>query len=159
MAFTTGAQIERSMQHLAVKMDQGKNADLIRVAMYDPTTLEILDLTETRPLPSSPSLEDRSDIRFELPLTVPGSRRQRQVLLKLWIQSGAALLQSTKAAKNYLLVSALIDCMKLVVPGFTVFPLTSALIVGGQIQLCVTPDPKFSQVLTRGWSLTDLIQI
>jgi hypothetical protein len=152
MAANTGAHLERSMQNLAVKMDQGKNPDLLRVAMYDPSTMELLGATETCPVPSS---EQRTDVRFELPLVVPGSRRQQQVLLKLWIQSGAALLQSTKAAKNYLLGSALVDCMKLVVPGVTAVTLSSALVVGGQLQLCVMPDPKFSQVFTRGWSLTD----
>ncbi|KAL3921233.1 MAG: hypothetical protein SGILL_002853, partial [Bacillariaceae sp.] len=152
MAANTGAHLERSMQNLAVKMDQGKNPDLLRVAMYDPSTLELVGATETCPVPSS---EHRSDIRFELPLIVPGNCRQQQVLLKLWIQSGAALLQSTKAAKNYLLGSALVDCMKLTVPGVTAVTLSSALVVGGQLQLCVMPDPKFSQVFTRGWSLTD----
>ncbi|KAG7367553.1 hypothetical protein IV203_030224 [Nitzschia inconspicua] len=152
MAVNTGAQLERSMQNLAVKMDQGKNPDLVRAALYDPVTLELLDVTETRPLPS---FENRSDIRFELPLIVPGARRQQNVLIKVWIQSGAALLQSTKAAKNYLLGSALVDCMKLVVPGISAVTLSSALVVGGQIQLCALPDPKFSQGLTRGWSLTD----
>ena len=33
MAANTGAQLERSMQNLAVKMDQGKNPDLMRAAM------------------------------------------------------------------------------------------------------------------------------
>jgi hypothetical protein len=153
VAANTGAHLERSMQNLAVKIDQGKNPDLVRVAMYDPTTLELLGVTETRGLPASS--EPQSHVRFELPLVVPGSRRQQQVLLKLWIQSGAALLQSTNVAKNYLLGSALVDCMKLVVPGVTTVSLSSVLLVGGQLQLCVTPDPKFCQVLTRGWSLTD----
>ena len=49
MAVHTGAQIERSMQTWAVKIDQGKNADLIRVAMYDPITFDVLGVTETRP--------------------------------------------------------------------------------------------------------------
>jgi hypothetical protein len=152
VAASTGAQLERQMQNLAVRMDQGKNPDLVRVAMYDPSSLELLGVTETYQLPS---FERRSDMRFEIPLTVPGSRRQQQVLLKLWIQSGAALLQSTKSAKNYLLGSAVVDCMKLMVPGVTTIPLTSALVAGGQLQICAMPDPKFSQVLTRGWSLTD----
>ena len=152
VAASTGAQLERQMQNLAVRMDQGKNPDLVRIAMYDPTSLELLGVTETIPLPP---FDQRRDVRFEIPLTVPGSRRQQQVLLKLWIQSGAALLQSTKSAKNYLLGSAMVDCMKLMVPGVTTITLTSALVVGGQLQICAMPDPKFNQVLTRGWSLTD----
>lgn len=152
MAVNTGAQLERGMQNLAVKMDQGKNPDLVRVAMYDSSTLELLGVTEPHALPAP---EFRSEIRFELPLIVPGSRRQQNILLKLWIQSGAALLQTTKAAKNYLLASAVVDCMKLSVPGVNVIPLSSTLVAGGQLHLCATPDPKFSQVLTRGWSLTD----
>lgn len=150
VAATTTAKLERSMQGLAVRIDQGRNPDLLRVAMYDPDSLQLLGVTETYPVPS-----ERADIRFEVPLIVPGSRRQQQVLLKLWIQSGAALLQSAKAARNYLLGRAFVDCMKLIVPGVTSVPLASPLVVGGQLQLCIMPDPKFSPVLTRGWSLTD----
>jgi hypothetical protein len=142
--------LERQMQGLAVRMDGGKNRDLIRVAMYDPQTNELLGITEPLDLP-----EQRQDLRFKIPLVVPGNRRQQRISLKLWIQSGAALLQSTKAAKHYLLGSATMDCAKMRSGVVSPASLSSSLIVGGQLQLCVVTDPKFSQILTRGWSLTD----
>jgi hypothetical protein len=150
VAASTTATLERQMQGLAVRIDKGRNPDLLRVAMYDLHTNELLGVTESLPLP-----QERQDMRFEIPLLVPGNRRQSQILCKLWIQSGAALLQSAKVAKCYLLGSATMDCMKMSVGSVATIALTSNLIVGGQLQLCVTPDPKFSQVLTRGWSLTD----
>mmetsp|Transcript_44721 Transcript_44721/g.108447 ORF Transcript_44721/g.108447 Transcript_44721/m.108447 type:complete len:1316 (-) Transcript_44721:94-4041(-) len=151
VAKSTTAQLERSMQGLAVRMDQGRNPDLLRVALYDASTSELLDVTESVPVPT-----ERSDVRFEVPLVVAGSRRQQPVVVKLWIQSGAALLQSTKiAAKHYLLGSAVVDCMKLVPGAVSTLTLGSQLVVGGQIQLCVLPDPKFAPLLQRGWSLTD----
>lgn len=150
VAKNTTAHLERQMQGLAVRIDKGRSADLVRVAMYDPYSHELLGITENLALPG-----ERGDFRFEVPLVVPGNRRQQQMLLKLWIQSGSALLQSAKVAKNYLLGSATMDCKKLGAGLVSTISLTSNVVVGGQLQLCAVSDPKFSQVLTRGWSLTD----
>jgi hypothetical protein len=150
VAASATTTLERQMQGLAVRIDQGRNPDLLRIGMYDPESNELLGLTESLPMPS-----ERQDLRFEVPLTLSAQRRQKQILLKLWIQSGAALLQSTKAAKNYLLAKTSIDCAKLAV-GIQAVPLTSKLVVGGQLELCVMSDPKFSQIVVdRDWSLTD----
>jgi hypothetical protein len=149
VAASTSATLERQMQSMAVRIDKGRNSDLLRVAMYDPHTEELLAVTE--PLP----LEERQDLRFRVPLMVVGRRRQQQFRLKLWIQSGAALLQSTKAAKHYLLGQATVDATKLVLGTVAPISLSSNLVVGAQLHLCALPDAKFSQVLQRGWSLTD----
>eukprot|EP00934_Nitzschia_sp_Nitz4_P003472 Nitzschia sp. Nitz4//scaffold6_size259037//75745//79502//NITZ4_001058-RA/size259037-processed-gene-0.254-mRNA-1//-1//CDS//3329556845//3462//frame0 len=149
-AASASASLERQMQGLAVRMDKGRNADLLRVAMYDPVTEELLGVTEPLPLP-----ELRQDMRFKIPLVVPGKRRQQQLLLKLWIQSGAALLQTTKAGKCYLLGSVVVDPIKLPQGIVTPVSLSSNLVVGGQLHLCVMPDTKFPVPLHRGWSLSD----
>ena len=148
MAANTTAHLERQMQGLAVKLDKGRNSDLFRVAMYDPVSQALLGVTDSIPVPS-----ERQDCRFEIPLVSQGGNQQ--VLLKLWIQSGAALLQSAKVAKNYLLGSVTVDCSKLLPGQVSTVPLTSNLVVGGQLQVCAWADPKFSQILMRGWSLTD----
>lgn len=150
VAASTSATLERQMQGLAVRMDQGRNPDLLRVAMYDPHTEELLGVTE--PLP----IEGRKDMRFRIPLVVSGRRRQQQQFrLKLWIQSGAAILQSTKAAKHYLLGQTTVDANKLVIGTVTPVSLTSNLVVGAQLSLCALSDGKFAQVLRRSWSLSD----
>eukprot|EP00980_Cylindrotheca_fusiformis_P017657 scaffold5529_cov117-Cylindrotheca_fusiformis.AAC.34 len=150
VAASASTTLERQMQGLAVRIDQGRNPDLLRVGMYDADSNELLALTESMPMPS-----ERQDLRFEVPLTLPARWRQKKILLKLWIQSGAALLQSTKAARNYLLATTSIDCAQLSI-GIQAVPLTSKLVVGGKLELCVMPDPKFSQVVVdRNWSLTD----
>lgn len=149
VAASTSATLERQMQGLALRIDKGRNPDLLRVAMYDLHTDELLGVTE--PLP----LEGRKDMRFRIPLVVTGRRRQQQFRLKLWIQSGAALLQRTKAATHYLLAHATVDCSKLVLGSVTPILLSSNLVVGAQVDLCALEDPKFSQVFQRGWSLSD----
>lgn len=167
VAASTSATLERQMQSMAVRIDKGRNSDLLRVAFYDPHTEELLGVTEALPLPTSSSSSDgggggggrtRQDVRFRVPLVVSGRRRQQtQFRLKLWIQSGAAILQSTKAlAKYYLLGQATIDATTLSLGTVTAIPLSSNLVVGGQLHICALPDAKFSQVLQqRSWSLTD----
>jgi len=181
VAARTTDTLERGMQGLAVRMDQGKNADLVRVAIYDPSTNDLLGVTESLPVPgmalaqSGDGEQQQSqqqpgdkpkDLRFEVPLWVPGSRRTHSLLLKVWIQSGATLvLQSAKSSKNYLLGSAMVNCQALS-EGVTAVALnmtTTSTTLNGipqqgpppRLQLCVLPDPKFSPILTRGWSLTD----
>mmetsp|Transcript_100735 Transcript_100735/g.197699 ORF Transcript_100735/g.197699 Transcript_100735/m.197699 type:complete len:1133 (-) Transcript_100735:708-4106(-) len=149
VAASTSATLERQMQGLALRIDKGRNPDLLRVAMYDLHTEELLGVTE--PLP----LEGRKDMRFRIPLVVTGRRRQQQFRIKLWIQSGAALLQRTKAATHYLLGQATVDCSKLALGSVTPVLLSSNLVVGAQIDLCALEDPKFSQLFQRGWSLSD----
>mmetsp|Transcript_7952 Transcript_7952/g.9073 ORF Transcript_7952/g.9073 Transcript_7952/m.9073 type:complete len:1253 (-) Transcript_7952:248-4006(-) len=173
VAARTTDTLERGMQGLAVRMDQGKNADLVRVGIYDPTTNELLGVTESLPVPGTSNGDINTqqqqqqtavqDIRFEVPLWIPGSRRQQSLLLKVWIQSGATLvLQSAKASKNYLLGSSIINCQALS-EGVTAVALTTTAqkphhqsqTRSPQLQLGILPDPKFSPILTRGWSLTD----
>ncbi len=149
VAASTSATLERQMQGLALRIDKGRNPDLLRVAIYDLHTEELLGVTE--PL----LLEGRKDMRFRIPLVVAGRRRQQQFRVKLWIQSGAALLQKTKAAVHYLLGQATVDCSKLAPGSITPIALSSNLVVGAQIYLCALEDPKFSQILQRGWSLSD----
>jgi hypothetical protein len=172
VAARTTDTLERGMQGLAVRMDQGKNADLVRVAIYDTTTNELLGVTESLPVPGTNNGDNAQhqkqeqaptkDIRFEVPVWIPGSRRQQSLLLKVWIQSGASLvLQSAKSAKNYLIGSAIVSCQALS-EGVTAVALTLTTTTPQtqqraqpQLQLCVLPDPKFSPILTRGWALTD----
>jgi hypothetical protein len=175
VAARTTDTLERGMQGLAVRMDQGKNADLVRVAIYDPTTNELLGVTESLPVPGTNNGDNTQhqqqqqqqqdptkDIRFEVPVWIPGSRRQQSLLLKVWIQSGASLvLQSAKSAKNYLLGSAIVNCQALS-EGVTAVALNMTTTTPQtqqqaqpQLQLCILPDPKFSPILTRGWALTD----
>lgn len=151
VAASTSATLERQMQGLAVRIDKGRSSDILRVGMYDPHTDELLGTTEPLPLPQ----EHRSDVRFQIPLVVNGRRRQQQFVLKLWIQSGAVLLQSTKVAKCYLLGSTTVDCAGLQPGKVAAASLTSNLLVGGQLQLCPFADQKFSQFGKRGWSLSD----
>ena len=90
VAARTTDTLERGMQGLAVRMDQGKNADLVRVAIHDPSTNELLGVTESLPVPGtalnkntdseSPttqatpeSSEPPKDLRFEVPLWINGS--------------------------------------------------------------------------------------
>jgi hypothetical protein len=160
VAASTGATLDRQMQGLAVRLDKGRNPDLIRVAMYDPQTNELLGVTDVQPLPNPTST--KHNIRFAIPLVVPGNRVHGKVQLKLWMQSGAALLQSTKAAKNYLLGQATVDCtQQLVQPlqggsgGTSLIHLQSNLIFGASLSVCTVRDEKFAQVSKRGWSLTD----
>ena len=149
VAASTSATLERQMQGLAVRIDKGRNPDLLRVAMYDAFTDELLGVTDAAPV------EERRDIRFNVPLVVSGRRRQQQFRLKLWLQSGAVLLQSTNVAKNYLLGHATVDCASLVPGTVTSISLSSNLVVGAHIQVCAMKDPKFSQILQRSWSVTD----
>ena len=85
------------------------------------------------------------------------------LVLKVWIQSGAT--KFGVGAKNYLLGSAMVNCQALT-EGVTAVALhmtTSSTALNGipqqgpppRLQLCVLPDPKFSPILSRGWSLTD----
>jgi len=221
VAARTTDTLERGMQGLAVRMDQGKNADLVRVAVYDPNTNELLGVTESLPVPGTGNANAKynananananneqqqqhqqhhqqqqqqqqstgqpqqdtqgaghpKDLRFEVPLWIPGSRRNQTLLLKVWIQSGATLVLQ-KANKNYLLGSAMVQCQALsegvtaVALAMTTSPApptptqTTQTLVPTQtqtqtprppprLQLCIFPDPKFSPILTRGWSLTD----
>lgn len=149
VAASTSATLERQMQGLAVRIDKGRNPDLITVALYDAQTDELLGLTDAVPV------DQRRDIRFNVPLVIAGRRRQQQVRLKLWLRSGAALLQSTKVAKNYLLGQATVDCSRLVVGTVAPVSLSSNLVVGAQITLCALRDPKFAQIVERSWSITD----
>jgi hypothetical protein len=167
VATATTATLERQMQGLAVRMDKGRNPDLLRVALYDSTTQELLGVSESQPIPLSPPpaqplvgdaplpLMMRQDVRFQVPLIIAQNRRRQPILLKLWIQSGSAILQSTKVAKHYLLGMAIVDGMTLPLDTVSTISLSSNLVVGGQLQLLAFPDPKFSPVYTRGWSLTD----
>jgi len=174
VAARTSNTLERGMQGLAVRMDQGRNADLVRVAIYDPTSNELLGVTENLPVPGPneesqpPAGQDAEgagqpkDLRFEVPLWIPGSRRQQSLLLKVWIQSGASLVMQ-KTNKNYLLGSAMVHCQALsegitaVALSMTAPPPSPVPSAGPppRLQLCILPDPKFSPILTRGWSLTD----
>jgi len=182
VAARTQDSLERGMQGLAVRMDQGKNADQVRVAIHDPSTNELLGVTESLPVPgtalnsvnssnggksgdeSSKNPDAPKDLRFEVPLWINGSRRKQSLLLKVWIQSGATLVLQ-KSAKNYLLGSAMVNCQALV-EGVTAVALnmtTTPTTLNGipqqgpppRLQLCVLQDPKFSPILSRGWSLTD----
>ncbi len=177
VAARTQDSLERGMQGLAVRMDQGKNADLVRVAIHDPSTNELLGVTESLPVPGTAlnsvtadgqsqqkNPEAPKDLRFEVPLWINGSHRKGSLLLKVWIQSGATLVLQ-KAAKNYLLGSAMVNCQALT-EGVTAVALnmtTTSTALNGipqqgpppRLQLCILSDPKFSPILSRGWSLTD----
>ena len=158
VAQSTTATLERQMQGLAVRMDKGRNPDLLRVAMYDATTQELLGVSDSQALPSpmpQDEVQKREETRFQVPLIVPGNRRRQPFILKLWIQSGAALLQSTKAAKNYLLGMAVVDGSTVPLDATSTYALTSNLVVGGALQVYAMSDPKFAQIHNRGWSLTD----
>ena len=50
VAASTSATLERQMQGLALRIDKGRNPDLLRVAMYDLHTDELLGVTEPLPL-------------------------------------------------------------------------------------------------------------
>eukprot|EP00536_Pseudo-nitzschia_multiseries_P016088 jgi/Psemu1/328122/estExt_fgenesh1_pg.C_10170003 len=172
VAARTTDTLERGMQGLAVRMDQGKNADLVRVAIYDPASNELLGVTESLPVPGNQESQSSAgldategtgrDVRFEVPLWIPGSRRHQSLLLKVWIQSGASLVLQ-KANKNYLLGSAIVHCQALS-EGVTAVALSTTALPPSpvptpgpppRLQLCILPDPKFSPIFTRGWSLTD----
>lgn len=157
--------LERSMHNLAIKADQGRSRDLLIVGLYS-SQGALLSMTESQPLPETPG-----EIQFHIPLIIPGGANptivpgvQQAVTIKLWIRSGAALLQQTKAAKNFLLGYGTLQVstiQSLVVgqdrPLFVLVdqPLQSAVLVGGSLTLCVTRDLKFPPLCSPGWSLTD----
>lgn len=150
IAKNTSKTLERGMHSLAIKADQGRNPDLFVVGIYDGTKL--LHMTE------SESLEE-TGISFVIPLVVPPT--SNSLSIKLWIRSGAALLQQTKQAKNFLVGSATLNVNNLRKqlqarqPLFLQMPLQSIVVAGGILFVCATLDTKFPQLSGRGWSLAD----
>jgi hypothetical protein len=168
VATKTTKSLERGMHGLAIRADQGRNSDLLMVGLYDDKEA-LITMTESVPLPQDDQ-NRLQGIRFVIPLVLPLDQdNSRQVTVKLWIRSGAALLQQTNAAKNYLIGSVHLSAgqirqsLQASSPGsgnskpaaFFHATLQSALVADGQLTFCATPDPKFPPVCTRGWSLTD----
>jgi hypothetical protein len=159
VAKTTTQQLERGMHGLAVRADQGRNPDLLMVGLYNHQE-ELLLMTESVPLPDQ---EHRQNgVRFAIPLQLPaGMDATKQVSVKLWIRSGAALLQQTKAAKNYLIGSVHLQVgqirQSLDASPATFFHATlqSAAVANGQLTFCATRDLKFPTLCGAGWSLSD----
>jgi hypothetical protein len=172
VATKTTKTLERGMHGLAIRADQGRNSDLLMVGLYDDKEA-LITMTESVPLPQDDQ-HRLQGIRFVIPLVLPLDQdSSRQVSVKLWIRSGAALLQQTNAAKNYLIGSVHLsagqirqslqstggstrtDTSASKPAAFFHATLQSALVADGQLTFCATPDPKFPAVCTRGWSLTD----
>jgi hypothetical protein len=152
VAASTTATLDRQMQGLAVRLDKGRNPDVVRVAMYSANGDQLLGVTEGQPLPDHKT----TPIKFSIPLVIYD--RSQSVLLKVWIQSGAALLKGNKAAKfakNFLLGQATVNCGSLTIDSVARLPLASNLLIDGSIQVYAHPDSKFTQIGHRGWSLTD----
>ena len=157
VAASTTATLDRQMQGLAVRLDKGRNADLVRVAMYTTNTTstsgaveeQLIGVTEGQDYDGS----SRTPLRFKIPLTLYDP--SQPIVLKVWIQSGAALLKTTKAARCYLLGQATLNPLGLTPSKVQGFPLASNLLVDASIQVYACPDPKFAPLHARGWSLTD----
>lgn len=160
---TASQKLERGMQHLAIRADQGRNPDLVCVGVYDTKTEELLCLTE--------SLANGPELTFTVPLTVAvdSIETQQLVSIKVWIRSGATLLQQTKQAKNYLLGSAVIQMDQLVAAldqkcqeqppkNYLIWKglsLQSTWVVDGHVDLVCFTDPKHPTLCGLGWSLVD----
>lgn len=169
VAQTTSQSLERGMHGLAIRADQGRNSDLLTIGLYDCSSSSqdgsnnketLLTMTESIPLPDKDDQNRYQGVRFLVPLVLPPSTDQ--VSVKLWIRSGAALLQQTNAAKNYLIGSVHLSAAQIrqsvadnKQSAFFHATLQSALVADGQLTFCTTPDPKFPLHWGRGWSLTD----
>jgi hypothetical protein len=154
VAKSTTAQLERGMHQLAVKADQGRSADLLVMGLYDEQE-RLLHMTESQPLEENCRL---AGIRFVVPLEIPPDFAGSQVLIKLWIRSGAALIKST--GRNYLLgsVHVPVSNVRQPRPVFLQKTLQSAVLVDGRIDVVAVHDNKMAPLCGRGWSLADPVQ-
>lgn len=144
VAATTTASLERGMHSLAVKADQGRNADLLVIGCYFDNNL--LGFTESVAVP-----EMKSQLNFSIPFSIP-SLQMKNVVFKVWVRSGAALLG--KAAKNYLIGTAIWENVA-AEPSQLTLNLTSPAIMGGQLTLLVEPSQPIAPIGKPGWSLAD----
>jgi hypothetical protein len=153
--------------------DGGKSPDLLVLGLYDDSpnssnTSVLLGMTESKPLPDSQ--QRLNGVQFQVPLVLSGPTTvagDAAICIKLWIRSGAALLQGTKSAKNYLLGSAVVPVSQLRQSlaassrtsnqkgCFMSLDLQSNLVVGGKLNVCIVPDLKFPPPGARGWTLAD----
>ena len=165
VAKSTTKQLERGMHTLAIKADKGRNPDLMVLGLYNANTDALLSMTDSQALPSREDRDRYYGLHFMVPLVVPPDLQDGQELvIKLWIRSGATLLQQTKTSKNFLVGSGRINVgrlrsslQKLQFPSASFFHLTlqSALVVDGTLSICMTQDLKFPPLCGWGWSLAD----
>ena len=155
VAKSTTKSLERGVQNLAIRADQGKNPDLLVVGIYQGN--ELLCMTD-----SQPALQTPQGLHFTVPLVIPGSLvSEDELTVKLWIRSGAAILQNSIGAKNYLIgythlkVGTLRHMLQASGVSFFASSLQSTLIVDGKLQFCATTDLKMPALGGRGWSLAD----
>jgi len=171
VAKSTTQTLERGMHTLAIRADQGRNPDLVTVGVYGGGggngNALLLALTESQPLPSP--TDGAEGIHFIVPLVVPGALAQQPnsgeddvLTIKVWIRSGAALLQQAKAAKNFLVGQGQVHISDLrtslqggLRASYLNLSLQSSLVVDAKLSLCVVPDTKFPPICGRGWSLAD----
>jgi hypothetical protein len=157
VAKSTTQSLERGFHNIAIRADQGRNADLMVLGLYDEQD-GLLHMTESQPLPDDHAR--LSGVRFLVPLILPAHvDGNNRVVIKLWIRSGAAFLQGTKSARSYLIGSVHLSAARLRsigTPGaFFDCNVQSTLVADGHLNICVVPDLKFSPLGGRGWSLAD----
>jgi hypothetical protein len=175
------SQLERGIHTLAIKADhlQGRSSarDYYTVGFYDASSGELLGRTEAfRHYNDDATAQDSAAavIGFAVPaIIVPV--RVASIAVKLWIRSGAALLQTAKA-RNFFLGQVVIPAAAFAVasasssaggstlPGpfchwigpLPLQPFSSALPPGACLAFTVTTrDPKFPILCGNGWSLAD----
>lgn len=160
IAKSTTQSLERGMHNLAIRADQGRNPDLFIMGLYNNNNNACIAMTESQANTQLPS----HDMRFVVPLVIPSNQEQTVVAIKLWVRSGAALLQGTNAAKNFLVGTAHIDVAQLrtLLQGknnkyFTTLQLNlqSHVVADAQVQVIATTDRKLPSIGGRGWSICD----
>ena len=161
VAKQTTATLERGMQELAIKADQGRNPDLLTVGLFASDTGALLSMTDAVPLPRV-----SVGVSFGIPLWIPtGDYANSQVTLKLFIHSQASLMISSATGKSktryFLLghsqmsVGQIRQLLQQQRKGFFSMTLASNLVEDGQLHCCVLPDMKIPAIGQRGWSLID----
>jgi hypothetical protein len=154
VAHQTTKSLERGIHTLAVKADKNYSRDVLAVGIYDASST-LLNATEFRTVPVQ-----AGRIAFAVPVTCCANENNNNsnagvVHLKLWIRSGAVLLQKT--SKHYLLGHATLNICDLMQPHpiFLNVVLKSNVLANGMLQLTVIPDNKAPSLCGRGWSLAD----
>ncbi|KAL7580171.1 hypothetical protein ACA910_012922 [Epithemia clementina (nom. ined.)] len=166
VAHSTTKTLERGMTNLAIRADGGKSPDWLFLGLYDARTGAVLSLTESQAVPMDESKKFYG-LRFQIPLTLPSNALSPSdaVLIRVWIRSGAAMLQQ----RHYLIGQVPLTVAQLRssaatfattnpnpnYSNFMTVTLQSNMVADGKLFLCVTPDSKFLTLCGPGWSLAD----
>ena len=156
VAVSGGKALERGMHQLAVRADAGKSPDSLVIGVFAAENKNLL-LCATEPEPIPTPEETASGVQFRIPLAIPKTFPGRNVVLQLYIRSGAALVSS----KHYLVaetaplhVGQLRDSLANRSSFSLTVPINSKVLIDGHLQCVLSGNTKFP-TSDNGWFLSD----